>query len=692
MKRLTILLVLIFLAVSVFPQDAVKPAALLEYYGDGFEIEVYDIDGNLVDEVFYGMELMPGDRIKTLSTNAEIRLDPNGSIIKMADNTEFVIESLQKDEQSANEFTLFGGKIRTVAAKIGIFQRNNYSIQTPSAVAGVRGTDFGLEVIPSMSDAAFVFEGAIEYTSLTTGKAIGLGAGQFADALGSTFEAVTLSAERFAGLYQNLQFESLSPEDVPGYVPAAVQTKEETVAQEPVEEEPAVQPEGPAEENAVMQFMAQYMGMELGTVTIDGITYSKFILQPTFNLGKFGISLYLPVIYNTNLFDPGDWYRPEDNYEWSFGTDQDNIADGAQDALKDLVLKIRYIEYGDNRDPVFFKVGNFNDVMLGHGITMNRYANDTDFPAVRRVGLNGGINSSKWTLESIFNDLADPEIMGARIGYRPLGSVFPLGFGVSTVMDINPDADNLYGDPIILNPAIDSEFPLIENDSFAIVAFADIGTTLPYFREDYGSSGSAGWQTDFFYDDSTGNFLEGFRNYGWNAGILGNISIMSYKLEYQYSNGMFINGVYGPTYERNRNIYSLAIAQSAEYLDYIDEEVSQGIYGEAGFEIPNILMMEAGYRWAWDEGGFNDDGDLFHLQLTLPEIPFIRVSAGLGMDTTGFVDGIVNGGLFDERTALYGEIVYPIAPTLKLAAVLTNFVNSAGEANFAMSIETRVAF
>ncbi len=691
MKRLlTLIPFLILLTVSAFAQDALEPVALLEYYDDEFEIEVYDIDGNMVEGVFYGMELMPGDRIKTLASSAEIRLDPNGSIVKLSENTEFIIEALQRDEQTANEFSLLGGKIRTVAAKIGVFQHNNYSIQTPSAVAGVRGTDFGLEVVPSLSDAAFVFEGAIEYTSLNTGKAVSLGAGQFADALGSSFEAVTLSTERLATLYENLQFTNLNPEEVPGYVAPVV--KEEKKAPEPVQEESqAITEEVPPKDSAVMNFLAQYMGMEIGTVTIDGITYSKLILQPTFNVGKFGVSLYLPVIYNTNLFDPNDWYRPNNNYEWSFGTDQNNIQDGTKDAIRDLVLKIRYIEYGDNRDTVFFKVGNYDDVTMGHGILMNRFANDTDFPAIRRVGINGGVNTSKWTLESVVNDLAEPEIMGARIGYRPLGSVFPLGFGVSSIMDLNPDTDNAYGDPIILNPALDTEFPLVDNDSLSIVAYADIATTVPYFRDSYLTVDS-GWATDYFYNTDGNNFLDSLQNYGWNTGVLGNIGIMNYKLEYQFSKGLFFNGQYGPTYERTRDLYASAAAYNV-WSDYTDSsEVLQGIYGEAGFEIPNILLMEAGYRMAWDDSGLNGEADLFHLQLTVPTIPFIGLSAGLGMDTVGFADDIIHHTLFDEGTALYGELVYPIAPTLKLAAVLTNFVNADGDANFAVSIETRVAF
>ena len=238
MKRLLSLLLIIgLLPLYLVSQENTDPVAVLEYYGDMDEVHVYDIDGNEVGDLFFGMDLMPGDRIKTGSSAAEISLDPNGTIIKLSYNTEFAIEALQTDEQSANEFTLFGGKLRTIAAKLGLFQRNNYSIKTPTAVAGVRGTDFGLEVIPSLKDAAFVFEGAIDYTSLASGETLSLGAGEFADVFGQTFQAVSLGASEFAALYSDLQFEQLSPADVPGYEAPASEPEPEAEPQTGTESE-----------------------------------------------------------------------------------------------------------------------------------------------------------------------------------------------------------------------------------------------------------------------------------------------------------------------------------------------------------------------------------------------------------------------------------------------------------------------
>ena len=65
-----------------------------------------------------------------------------------------------------------------------------------------------------------------------------------------------------------------------------------------------------------------FLGMEIGSITIDGKTYSKVLLQPEFAIGDLQLSLYLPVVYETDLFNPDDWHHPAGNDEWSFGTDQ----------------------------------------------------------------------------------------------------------------------------------------------------------------------------------------------------------------------------------------------------------------------------------------------------------------------------------------------------------------------------------
>jgi len=46
------------------------------------------------------------------------------------------------------------------------------------------------------------------------------------------------------------------------------------------------------------------------------------------------------------MFNSSDWYHPGGNDEWSFGRDQTGLTDQVADFARDLLLKIRYVEYG----------------------------------------------------------------------------------------------------------------------------------------------------------------------------------------------------------------------------------------------------------------------------------------------------------------------------------------------------------
>ena len=61
-------------------------------------------------------------------------------------------------------------------------------------------------------------------------------------------------------------------------------------------------------------------GHGIGSVTIDGTSYSKVVLAPEVRIGRLKLGLYLPVIYNGDLFNPSTWYEPGGNNEWDFGS------------------------------------------------------------------------------------------------------------------------------------------------------------------------------------------------------------------------------------------------------------------------------------------------------------------------------------------------------------------------------------
>ena len=115
----------------------------------------------------FGIMLGSGYTIQTANSSAEIVLVPNGSVIVINENTNFRIDSIRKTEAdeaaTQNTFSLLKGKLRFIAAKIS---GSSYSVNTQSAVAGVRGTDFYRMYDPETGkDWLCVTEGSVQFDS-----------------------------------------------------------------------------------------------------------------------------------------------------------------------------------------------------------------------------------------------------------------------------------------------------------------------------------------------------------------------------------------------------------------------------------------------------------------------------------------------------------------------------------------------
>lgn len=730
--------VLLFVSALAFAQKA--PSTILEYFDNSQQITITNKDGMQYQLVNFGMALEPGDQIATRNSSAELRLDPNGTIIKLAPYSDFTVDSLQASDRSGvNAFTLNSGSLRAVAAR---FAGANYEFRTHSAVGGVRGTDFGMQVIPGKTDALFVKEGAVQFSKIG-GPSLMVTAGHFADALAPTFQAVALSAQQVASLFKNLDFSKLKVAQVPGHQEVAQSTSNEPAPpppSQPSETQGTESSSGSGAGSGVMAFLNEFLGLQIGGVSINGTTYSRVVAQPHFQIGKLKAALYLPIIYSSNLFDANSWYKPGGNNEWSFGSDQPTLITGAEDFLTDLVLKIRYVEWGKQRDPFFFKVGNLNDMTLGHGILMRNFANDSDFPSVRRVGLNLGIDFKTVGFETVVNNLANPQIMGGRFYVRPLGSSFPLALGLSAATDLAPaselpdtstmpagtqasvisDIQNTQtANPLFLNLAVDLDLPIVESDPFSIILFGDVAGLVPYLRNPVtvgATTLAQGFHTDaLLYTDPSGK--RSLRNYGIESGVFGNALGLTYRLEYRNFNGIFRPTMYDSTYERMRGQYAqdvinyLADPNAAQY-----QRTTMGIYGEAGFTLLKAVNFEAGYFWPWTWGSngqieFAPD-DYLKLQLSVNKkiLPF-GFYGSISYVRSKFIPTLLNDpakygtlSLFDANTVVSGELVYPVAPSLSLILQVTTTVRHDSLGNLVLdssgnpvmapsvSIETQVGF
>ncbi len=726
MRILIIALLLLPLVLWAQTNGASDPVAVLEYFDDDLELEIFDANGFEVN-FYIGMGLSPGDQIVTGATAVEIRLEPNGSIIRVAPSSEFAIGTIQgRNEASETSVSIARGRIRTVAARVAGTD-SRYRFRTPTAVAGVRGTDFGLIVAEGIEEL-FVLSGEVIYESVTTGEEIFVTGGQRADVFAESFLPETMTVEEIAVRQTDLTFTELDPTTVPGNEPIAAveeEPEEEPETEEPVEEEPEADAPG---DGGVLGRVAEFTGLEVGGITLNEETYAQVVVQPEFSLGPLSVGLYFPITYTDNLFDGTQWYRPEGNNEWSFGSDkdwQDDPLDALADLGTDVALKIRYLEFNERGDPLFLKVGNLSNFTIGQGLLMRNYANDIDFPVVRRIGFNLGFDLERWGFEGMVNDLSAPEIYGGRIYFRPAASVTRAAVGFSTIADIGPgtdvsttdrDGDPLSpettallnaaseSDPVFLNVATDLEIPVIDRERLALIAFAEAGGLIPYVREGTdlgGNSVNSGLKTDALVDFSSGEI----KNFGWTTGVRGTFTILDYRLEFRNYDGVFRPGFYGPNYDRLRASYA---AETIAYLSDTENDEYQkttvGVNGEAGATLFRALRLSAGYFWPWEISESGDwqgsDDDEFTVEIVLEDglIPF-GIQTGFLYRRTHFAATIAGWGqyddasLFDAYTTLDAFVAYPLTPVIDLVASVSTAVvrNEDGEIVYDNDGDPRIA-
>ena len=122
-----------------------------------------------------GYRLQKGDLIQTgPATLVEIQLLPKGTVLKLAENSSFLIQGLGNVGEPVT-LGLVYGRVRAKVSRLS--GKETFSIRSGSTVAGVRGTDFGFDMVikPSESGTAtnlvpiaeiYCFSGEVEVAPL----------------------------------------------------------------------------------------------------------------------------------------------------------------------------------------------------------------------------------------------------------------------------------------------------------------------------------------------------------------------------------------------------------------------------------------------------------------------------------------------------------------------------------------------
>jgi hypothetical protein len=105
-----------------------------------------------------GDPLREGDTVQTLpGSHAEITM-PSGTVLRLGENTRLTLGATAPGK--AFSAKLFLGNLWAKVHKL--IAGETFHVETENAVAGVRGTEFRVEVAPGQEDLLRVYEGAVE--------------------------------------------------------------------------------------------------------------------------------------------------------------------------------------------------------------------------------------------------------------------------------------------------------------------------------------------------------------------------------------------------------------------------------------------------------------------------------------------------------------------------------------------------
>lgn len=169
MKKYSLVLAL-FAVFASLPSVAQEGSLATIEFASGDDVLVIRAGRRLNFSDPFGLELLEGDQVQTgRGVFVELRLQASGAVVKLAENTTFKLERMGSGETS---MSLVYGRVRAKVDKLA--GTDTFTIRSATSVAGVRGTDFGIDVVarqqavsvPENLTRTYVFDGVVTVTAL----------------------------------------------------------------------------------------------------------------------------------------------------------------------------------------------------------------------------------------------------------------------------------------------------------------------------------------------------------------------------------------------------------------------------------------------------------------------------------------------------------------------------------------------
>ncbi len=161
----------------------------------------------------------------------------------------------------------------------------------------------------------------------------------------------------------------------------------------------------------------------LGTVTIDGSSYTQFRFLPELALWKLGIGMDIDLLVDS----------------------QGQIRREGWEDPDDILRRVLYLRFADRTDSLYFRIGSIPDYTLGHGLIFDDYSNMLRYPEVKATGAYIGVNTNSYgfSFEAYTHDIGQNQILAGRASLKPLQALGirllnRLRVGVNLGADRNP--------------------------------------------------------------------------------------------------------------------------------------------------------------------------------------------------------------------------------------------------------------
>lgn len=360
-----------------------------------------------------------------------------------------------------------------------------------------------------------------------------------------------------------------------------------------------------------------YIGGGLGVTWIDGQPFTTFTIAPDIAIGKFGVGVYLQLLFDRN----NDWKLRTLEYENGAG----------------IFRAIRYIRYGQKYDPLFLLVGSVERATLAHGFLVWNYNNVSNYDQ-RKIGLIADVDLDKLGIETVWSSVGRNDMRGFNFYFRPLrlfNNATPvlntLRFYGTYVRDSNVKSGALLDSTAALTAyGIGADLQWLNIAALHSTIYADYSKI-----DDYGDGKALG--IDFVFP----NFI----------GIFG----LSARFEKRFIGKQFVPSLFGPLHELNRE---------SGLFTYIENSPKvEGYFGELAGHILNRILLLGSYQ---DLNGIANSGVL-HLEASAPTL-IPRIELRGYYDKTG-IETFEDARTLDTNSILTAEASYQIYLFLYFSAI-----------------------